>query len=134
MRRWNWLAQLHRTIEEANTRAFDYGSFNCGLFAAQCIDAMVEDSARAQELRESFFDEPSAKAFVESYGSIDAAVSARLGEPLSWAMARRGDICLMPTQDGPGLGVCLGHEVAMMTPKGVAYLKLDQATKIWRVD
>lgn len=134
MRYPDWDRRLHDALEAAQLRPFDYGTFNCGLFAAECIDAMVEDSGRVKELRAWFSDEASALAFVADHGSIEAAVTARLGEPKSWAHARRGDVCLMPTQDGPGLGICVGHLVAMMMVRGLGHVKLDLATAVWRVD
>jgi len=134
VRRWNWVALLHAEVEAAKLRPFDYGEQNCGLFAAQCIDAIVVGSARVAELKTQFHDEASARAFVEAAGSIEAAVTQRLGEPKPWWKARRGDVCLLPTPDGPGLGVCVGDMVAMMSLTGIAYFKMDLATAAWSVD
>jgi len=86
------------------------------------------------ELRAQFTDEASARAFVELAGGMEAAVTSRLGPPVAWPRAMRGDIGLMPTQDGPGLGVCVGDTMAMMSPAGIAYLKIDKALKVWRVE
>lgn len=136
MKHPDYINRLIACIEEAAKKPFDYGGFNCGLFAAECIDAQVINSTRVEELRAQFTDEASAKAFVATAGSMEAAVTARLGEPSSnWATAVRGSVCLMPTQDGPGLGVCMGVQVAMMTPGvGLTNMKIDQALKIWRID
>ena len=135
MRRPDWVKQLHETIEAAAQKPFDYGAYNCGLFAAECIDAMTGE-ARAAELRSQFTDEASAKAFVGAAGGIEGAVTARLGFPFqTWGRARRGDVCLVMTQDGPGLGICVGTLIVMMTPgAGLTHVRIDEALKVWRVD
>jgi hypothetical protein len=134
MRYWDWVARLNEAVSAASKRPFDYGSENCGLFAAQCIDAICEDSHRAEELRTHLGSVEAAARFLNDEGGIEAAVTARLGTPLTWPNARRGDVCLMPTQDGPGLGVCVGDTVAMMSPSGVSHLRIDKALRVWRVD
>lgn len=136
MKHPDYINRLLAAIEAAKKKPFDYGKYNCGLFAAECIDAMVVGSDRASELRGNFSDEESARAFVAHYGSIEAAITHRLGHPLrSWAQARRGDVCLVPTQDGPGIGVCIGTHVAMMAPgQGLTHMRIDQALAVWRID
>lgn len=132
---YNWIEQLQGAFEAAAKKPFDYGLYNCGLFAAECIDAMT-GSERAAELKTQFNDEASALEFVKRYGSIKAAVSARLGEPSDrWVDARRGDVCLMPTPWGPGLGICVGVQVAMMAPdSGLTHMKIDKIVAVWRID
>ena len=134
MRRDDWVARLYEAIEAAGKRPFDYTTENCGLFAAQCIDAIVIDSHRAEELRTHMGSITELAHWLNDSGGIDAAVTERLGEPVPWGWARRGDVCLMPTQDGPGLGVCVGRVVIMMSPGGVAHQPLDKALRAWRVD
>lgn len=135
MRHWNWVELLHKAIDAAEKTPFDFGTANCGLFAASCIDAIVADSHRLDELKSNFHDEASARAFVSAAGSMQEAVAARLGPSVAWPLARRGDVCLMPTQDGPGLGVCLGLNVAMMAPSGgLSYIRTSEALCAWRID
>jgi hypothetical protein len=134
MRRWDWVARLHDAIDAAAAHPFDYGAHNCALFAAECIDAILEDSAIAAELRPRFATEAEAKTYLTTLGGFEKAVTMRLGEPVRWPQAMRGDVCLMPTQDGPGLGVCVGDTVAMLSPLGVSHLKIDKALAVWRVE
>lgn len=133
-RHWDWVARLNEAIDAASRRPFDYATENCGLFAAQCIDAICEDSHRAEELREHMGSVEAAARFLNDAGGIEAAVTARLGEPVPWGHAMRGDVCLMPTQDGPGLGVCVGDMVAMMSPAGIAHVRIDKALRTWRIE
>jgi hypothetical protein len=133
-RRWDWVSRLHDAVEAARLRPFDYGTENCALFAAQVVDAIVEDSHIEEEIRARVNSVESAARFLNAEGGLEDAVTTRLGQPVAWPRAMRGDVCLMPTQDGPALGVCMGGEVAMMSTAGISYLRIDQALKVWGVE
>jgi hypothetical protein len=62
---------------------------------------------------------------------LDAAVTKRLGEPLTGCGARRGDICLI---DRKTLGVSLGTTIAVPSDKRLAFQPITRAQKYWRVD
>jgi len=134
MRREDWLTRLWEQVAAAESRAFEWGEHDCCLFAARCVDAMT-DSAIAAELQAEYRDKPSALRFIARHGSLEAAVTARMGEPVRWWKAKRGDLCLMPTPDGLGsLGVCLGPTVACVhETQGVQYPPVDRATACWGV-
>jgi len=134
MRVWNWVERLHYVIKEAEARPFDYGGENCALFAAQCVDAIQDGAYWEYALRASFSDAAGARDFMEREGGLEAATLKRLGSPSNWAQAQRGDVCLMPTQDGPALGICMGDTVALLAPKGISYLKIDKALCVWKID
>ena len=134
MRVWNWVERLHDAVALAAERPFDYGGENCALFAAQCVDAIQDGAHWEDALRASFSDAAGARDFMEREGGLEAATLKRLGTPSNWAQAQRGDVCLMPTQDGPALGVCMGDVVAMLSSKGMSYIKIDKALCIWRIE
>jgi len=135
MRAWNWLERLNATIEAASNEAFDYGSANCALFAADCVDAVLEDSHRGDELRAMFSTAREAVKVLRDVGGIEAAVTERLGPPVAWPRLCRGDIALVETAEGPGLGVCLGHVIACRGAGAeLAYVPLHYASKGWRVE
>ena len=134
MRRHDWVERLDAVIEETRSAEFEYGVIDCALFSARCVDAMT-DSNWADELRAEYSSEVSALKFMTREGGMEAAVTKRLGEPKRWVYARRGDVCGMPTPIGIGLGICVGHRVAMITQKdGIAFLPLDTAQMAWSVD
>lgn len=135
MRVWNWVERLHDVLADASVTTFDYGSFNCGLFAARCCDAIREDGGAEDELRTHFTDEDSARIWVGANGGIEALVSERLGAPLDkWWRGRRGDLALVETSDGPAVGVSTGERIAVLSTNGLTFLTIDKATRIWLVD
>lgn len=134
MRRSDWTVRLIETVEAAASRPFEYGEADCGLFAARCIDAICENSARASELAALYQDERSALRFVAEEGGVEAAVTKRLGQPIPASFASRGDVCLMPGVGFEALGICVGSRVAAMSQDGMRYAPLADVIKAWRVD
>lgn len=133
MRYWNWVERLHVLLNDVKNTEFNYGSMNCGMFAAMCVDAIQQDAAVADYLRAQFTDEAGARAWVDAGGGIEARVTDKFGEPVAWHKATRGDLALVPTQDGPGVGVIMGTTIVMLAPKGITHIRVDTALKCWRV-
>jgi len=134
MRRADWVPRLNAELEAATEQTFELGRFDCATFTARCIDAVVEGSAREAEIRAACHDARSALRFLEAEGGLEAATTKRLGEPVSWWHMRRGDICLVETEDGPALAVCMGAVVAAPGKLGIITRPQSAALKAWRVD
>jgi hypothetical protein len=129
-----WLSDLRSEIESAETRAFAWGDHDCCLFAARCVDAMT-GSTMETAWRAEYHDESSAMALLETEGGLQAAVTNRLGSPIRWTHAQRGDLCLMPSPDGMGsLGVCVGAQVVCVAiDRGIHYLPMTSAIACWSI-
>lgn len=135
MRRWDWVARLNQTIADAHGSTFNYGVFNCGLFAARCCDAIREQGGAEDELRTHFVDEATAKAWVQESGGIPALLTVRLGESVPWWKSQRGDLCTVMTPfDGEAVGVSTGEGIAFLSLAGVVHLKIDKALACWKVE
>lgn len=134
MRVAGWEQILDAKIEEAASRAFEWGRFDCCRFAAECADA-ISGSSHLAFLETQYGDERSALRRLAELGGVRAATTLHMGEPIEgWARARRGDVCLIPTDIGDGLGVCTGAAIAGVSDKGVGLYRLDKAIAVWRVD
>lgn len=130
MRYVDWVARLRETVDAYRAEPFSWGRHNCGLFSARCVDA-ITGSDWAKEFQ---FDSPAAALrFVKESGGIEAAVTARLGEPVPNRCARRGDVCLVDVEDGDGLGVCYGADVLVASDDGLESYALARVRKHWRV-
>lgn len=135
MRKPNWLPILREVIKFHENEPFEYGKNDCVLFAARCVDAMtgsnwlvfVRETAGCR-------DEATSKSFIESEGSIEDGITRRFGDPVLPLAARRGDLCLINTPWGPGLGICIGTEVLAPGENGLVKTPLSSALKAWRVD
>lgn len=131
MRIDGWEARLAEVVDAAIDRPFAWGTHDCCTFAAACVDA-VTGSDHLDHL--GYEDERTAKRVIACHGGLVEAIAARLGSPCAgWAHARRGDICLVPTEQGDGLGVCVGHRIVLPGERGLASYPLHLAQCTWRV-
>jgi hypothetical protein len=130
----DWLDSLWAVIDASLETPFEYGHHDCCLFAATCVDAMC-GTAHAAYLSGQWKDEASAAEFIASHGTIVRAVTSILGiEPvLGWVRARRGDVCLVPTERGMGAGICVGDTIAVAAEIGVAFYPITTAEMVWRI-
>lgn len=133
MRREDWLERLWATVETAQRTPFAWGANDCTTFAAACIDAMTGSDWRAR-LAAAYTDEASARAYIVAEGGIEAGVTRRLGEPVASLQARRGDVCLVETPEGPGLAICVGPVAVVPGATGLVRKPLRDVIKAWRVD
>lgn len=132
MRRPDWVARLRREVEACAADPFAYGRADCCTFVARCIDAMT-GSDLAEKLAHCYHDRRSAFQFIAAEGGIELAISGFLGDSIPGANARRGDVCLVETEDGPGAGICLGPTIAVKADGEMTAYPLASAIAHWRV-
>jgi hypothetical protein len=131
----NWPARLAETVEAARTRSFEFGSFDCALFAADCALA-ITGTDYAAPFR-GYVTKTAAYRIIAEYGTLTGLLTGLLGEPIPPAFAGRGDVVLaeIPTADeeAEAVGVCLGVFCAFPDKVG---LRLHPRTVIklaWRL-
>jgi hypothetical protein len=137
MRLDGWEERLEAAIEAGRTRTFAWGGIedrhDCCTFAARCIDA-VTGSSLIVNLACEYDDERTALRFLARHGGLAGAVTHYLGEGVPrWSAARRGDVCLVPTERGDGLGVCVGNRIAV-AGDGVELYPLELAQLVWAIE
>lgn len=132
MRIDGWEERLAEVVEAAQSRPFVWGSHDCCMFAAVCVDA-ITGSDLADRL--GYTDETGAHAIIAQHGGLAEAVAHHLGESVDrWALARRGDVCLVPTEQGDGVGVCIGAQIAVAAERGLEHYPLHLAQRVWRIE
>ena len=127
----DWVDQMFATIEAHADLPFEWGVNDCCIFVARVIDAMTGSVIEA-DLSAEYSDEETALAFIASHGSLEAAVSVFLGDPVP-GMAMRGDAVLLDGGDGPAMGIMLGDVIAAMGPNGFVYVPRGEALMRWAV-
>jgi hypothetical protein len=137
----NWEAALRARVEAARARPFAWGANDCALFAADCVEAMTGVDLAAA-FRGKYASPSGARRALMRYGegSLEATVTAILGEPVAATLARRGDVVLFrsfppdsPPEGIEALAVCLGEVAASPGPKVMTYVPMGEWLKAWRV-
>ena len=121
---WGYL----QTVADA---PFEYGKHDCCLMVARALDAM-HGTDYAPRLLSCYCDEAGAKAFIRLHGGIVSAVGSFLG-PCHTGLPARGDATLVDTEDGLGVGLCVGASIAVAAETGVVFYPLSAAKGYWRV-
>jgi len=137
MRYDDWVTRLDVYVESMQGRKFAYGEFDCGLFAAGCIQAMTGEDLAA-ELR----GYESRAAAIEAMKRLCGSASIRkLGDAIAAAhnlsavpvlMAQRGDLAIVRDRRF-GIVTLSGTEIYVPAKRGIMRFALKDATKVYRI-
>ncbi len=134
-RKADWYSSLSTYIDGAFRKPFAYGEFDCTLFAAGAVEAMTGVNLYADflgryrtlrggmlQLKKLGFDNQ-----VDYVASLFAEVHP--------AMAQVGDIAVIHTEIGPGLGIVQGARIYVTQPGalGLGLVDLLRASRAFRV-
>lgn len=132
-RKEGWEERLAVVIEEARRKSWSWGEHDCCAFSRACVSALL-DGPTPWDALFGYHDEAEAMAIVG-----DGKLLALLDEHarrVVLTMARRGDLAVLPSENGPvflTLGVVEGSHVWCAGLRGVARVKLSAALVAWRV-
>lgn len=136
---YNWATKLNETIAAASAIPFAYGTHDCALFAANCVQSMTGTDLAA-DVRGRYQSKPGAKLLMrEKYGGdleqcmeqIALQYSLVEGSPMG---TKRGDIVLCDTAEGPALGIVSGHYCCFAGPKGLTMITVRECRRAWILD
>ena len=135
VRKDDWYSSLSTFIDGAFRRPFAYGEFDCTLFAAGAVEAMTgvnlyaDFLGRYRTLRGGMLQ-------LKTLG-FDSHVdyAASLFAEVHPAMAQVGDIAVIDTETGHGLGIVQGSRIYVTQPGalGLGLVDLLRATRAFRV-
>lgn len=134
MRLAGWPEHLMGVVRDWQDRPFEWGSADCLCFAAACVEAVTgEDKMTAP--RGGYDDEESAKSALKTFGagSLYHTLRREFGNPIPVAMARRGDLALTKTANGPTVFVVLGEKMTGPGEDGLEQTPTLTADRAFRV-
>jgi hypothetical protein len=153
MRFEHWERRLDAVVEMYGRVAFDWGRYDCCLFAADAVWALAANDPAAR-WRKAYADEAGAVAIVSAAGGLASLVEASLAtigphERIAPSFAQRGDPVLFEAPAltrneaatfafgsenwTASLGVTLGESFACKTPTGIARLPIKKASMAWAI-
>lgn len=145
MRAKDWIQRLHAEIEGSRKLPFAWGSFDCALFACNCVLTMTGVDPAA-DFRGKYHDEAGVEALFQANGgsleTLAAGVAAKIGLPEirpALGFAGRGDLVLVDNAiDGSfsrALGVVgMNGPIALCaSEKGLARIHARRWIRGWKV-
>ncbi|MDA3888699.1 MAG: hypothetical protein PF443_07845 [Allgaiera sp.] len=129
----DWQSRLISYLHDVLRRPFQEGMHDCALFAAGAVEAMTgEDYAAPYRGRYTTTLGGLRILRKDGYDDHVALAAAHLAE-VPGAFAQPGDLAVIPTDDGPSLGVVQGDRVYCLLPIGLGLEPLSSATRAFRV-
>lgn len=131
---------VHAIINRWAALPFRYG-LDCCQFAGEVIEDIAGRNPMAAFAYEN---RPQAMAIIEEYGSLRAAITATLGEPIPVREARDGDALLVDLRAClPRMAELIGDEIVgvawrdrcvVRTSTGVTDWPMSRATACWSAE
>jgi hypothetical protein len=130
----DWRKRLEDLLTSRRQADFSWGENDGALFCADAITAMTGVDVGA-DLRDQYSDRAGLDALIQPLGGMEAAVTAKLGEPLAGVLlAHVGDVVMADISDGSAcIGICLGPYGAFVSEKGLSKIRLLHCTRAWAV-
>lgn len=131
IRHEHWPSRLHNYIHDNIDTPFVWGTFDCCLFTAGCIQAMTDQDCAAEWRGIYDSEEDIARIFHDrNYQGLTGAineVAANFGVSMvSPKLAQRGDVVMFEGPLGPTLGVICDSRLVSVSLKGLYFDKLDR--------
>jgi hypothetical protein len=139
-RHQDWPVVLPKALRELWGTPFAWGSHDCALAACTVIEAMTGHDPAA-ELRGTYDSETGAlraisRAGAEGLEDLAVRLANECGfPPVAVLMAQRGDLVLIPTSEGPALGIVDmdGIHAVFPSEKNAVRRPLRQCGRAWRI-
>lgn len=130
----DWEQRLSEVIYKSQHRPFKYGSNDCALFVARCIEAVTGEKV-AEDVLETYTSEIGALRIVASNGgTLRAAVSKIIHrEAQEIDKVQAGDPILYRSTFEEHLGVCLGEFSAVTGDRGLIEMRTNLCDCCWNL-
>lgn len=131
-RKHDWQLCLEAFVHERKSMPFAWGTNDCTIFAADCVQALTGVDVVPAEAR-GYTTERQAARILKERGGLIGIATAAMGEPLPPLLAGIGDVVLSKAGAHDMLAICNGGTCIAPGPDGLVHLGMATATMCWRV-
>lgn len=128
----DWQIRFERFVRERAALPFAWGTHDCAIFAADCVQTLTGTDVALPELR-THTTELQAARLLKKHGGVAGIAAAALGEPIAPLLANVGDVVLTDMGGGDMLAICNGGTCMAPGPTGLVHVGMDTARACWRV-
>lgn len=129
----DWRSRLIDYLADAARSPFEEGQYDCALFFAGGVQAMTGVD-HAEAYRGRYSTTKGGLRILRKDGFDDhIALAAHYLPEKPVAFAAEGDGAVIPTPDGPALGIVQGEGVYVLSPDRMAIVPLVTATRAFGV-
>ena len=129
-RRHDWRSRLHAVVVSVIHEPGSYGTNDCALFTARCIEAITGEDLSAP-FRGTYNTRAGGLAALAAAGFADLGEFAAANfEEIHSSQARNGDLALI---DDFTCGIFSGERLAVLTPTSYGTVEREKATRAFRI-
>jgi hypothetical protein len=123
---------LQQYLDSVRNEPFAFGSHDCALFAARCVDAMRGTSFASRVLSLNCRSAKDYRSMLRKGATLEAMTIAELGDPVSDA-PQDGDVVL--ARIGGRSVLCIASPPVLLAagPVGVIPIPMSCAMMTWRI-
>ncbi|PKP67337.1 MAG: hypothetical protein CVT86_01940 [Alphaproteobacteria bacterium HGW-Alphaproteobacteria-8] len=129
----DWKPRLTAWLGATARRPFAEGENDCALFFAGAVEAMTGTDIAARWRGRYCTTKAGLRALRRAGFADHVALAATLFDEVPPAYARIGDCAVVPTAEGPALGIVQGELIYVLGPAGLSRLPRARATRAFRV-
>ena len=127
----DWETRLTAQVTQAHSRPFAWGSHDCCLWAADCVQAQTGID-HAADVRGTYATARESVAVLDGMGGLEG-VGERLGKSIPPLMATHGDIGIVEIDGRDMLALCNGDHWLVCATHGLVTVSLEMASCAWKV-
>lgn len=131
----NWEGKLHDFMQKYSHGKFRWGHRDCVVFGNEVIKLLTGIDLR-QKSKHKWKSKRDVNAINTTPGRwldlVEIALNEHFNE-INPKLAQRGDVVVIPTQDGPGMGIIYAGKVTVLAREGLLYMPVSSAIKAWRI-
>ena len=128
----DWQVRFEAFIKARRALPFAWGSNDCAIFAADCVQAITGQDPAPAGLRSHATEKQAARS-LERHGGLVGIATAALGEPVPISQACVGDVVLCKSGKRDMLAICNGSTALAPSAQGLVSVGMDDASMCWRV-
>lgn len=136
----DWPTLLFHLIESRKRQPFEWGRFDCCIFACDGILAQTGLDPAAEMFRGKYRDARDAARLVRKHGGVEA-IAAKVCAAHAWhelaspLLAQRGDVALIDVDDAMrcALGIVVGSEALFPGQFGLVARPLASVRRAWAI-
>lgn len=135
LKKTNWYASLVSYIRANQNTPFQWGQFDCCLFACNCVEVMTGIDPGAKYRGQYASAKGSLKTLKKlGGGNITTAFSAVFGPLKPRLNAGRGDLVLVAQNHEHLVGVMIGGQVYAASESGLRVVSFATIVGCWHID
>ena len=128
----DWQTRMEAFVRTRARQPFAWGSNDCAIFAADCVQAITGQDPAPAGLRQHRTAKQACRA-IARHGGLDAIATLALGAPMPPALAQVGDVVLVRAAKRDALAICNGATALAPSAIGLVAVPMAEARLGWRV-